>query len=221
MSLDDEVVVLAESQSKGRGQMGTSWHSQTGKSLTFSIFKRLSEGNSISQANVGFAVALGIKESLDQLNVPEVSIKWPNDILSYSNKLCGVLVENQWQGDLLKSSVIGIGLNVNEDHFDELPSATSMFKATNRIFDRQLVLRKVVDNVLRRLNRLETASHSDLKMEYESHLFAKDKISVFETESNNRFNGIIRGVDKLGLLKVELEDDLVKTFEMKEIRLLY
>ena len=68
-------------------------------------------------------MSLAIVKALERLNIPKLSIKWPNDILSANKKICGVLIENVIKQNQLESSIIGIGLNVNQNKFDNLPQA--------------------------------------------------------------------------------------------------
>ena len=164
---------------------------------------------------------MGISRSLSQLKIPQITIKWPNDILSYNKKLCGILIENQLQGNSVTGSIIGIGLNVNNSEFHDLPNAGSMHLATGKTFNLESVLQKVAAGISEQLDRLENVDTESLLEEYQDILFRKDSISVFEHNDGSLFNGIIRGVSVSGDLCVELEDESVKEFGMKEIELRY
>ena len=220
-ALQDPIVVVAHTQEKGRGQQGASWQSETGKSLTFSLFKRFSALSVSSQASLNFAVSLGVFEALEHMEVPDIAIKWPNDILSHNKKLAGILIENQVQGSKIVSSVIGMGLNVNEHRFRDLPHATSMKLSAGREFDLDKVLEIVANSIIEQLNSVERVSKETLMNAYESHLFRKDMLSVFETPQGERKNGKILGVTTGGQLRVVHEDDKIREYGMKEIKLLY
>lgn len=219
--LEDETIVWAESQTQGRGQRGTTWISEAGKSLTFSMFKRFSKLSSQEHIKINLAVSLGISRSLLHLNIPQISIKWPNDIMSYNKKLCGILIENQLQGRSITGSFIGIGLNVNNSGFQNLPNAGSMLLATGTTFNLENVMHRVVAGITEQLDRLESIEFEALQEEYHNVLFRKDLISVFENTDGSFFNGIIRGVSIRGDLLVELEDESVSEYGMKEIELRY
>lgn len=183
------------------------------------MLKRFPELPAKTGSCINFAVSLGIMHALRSLEIPSVTVKWPNDIMSYDKKICGILVENQLKGGLISSSVIGIGINVNNLKLDSLPNAGSMRLAANREFDLKTVFDKVVDNVLKELRVLSLESSEDLRKCYESFLFRKDERSEFLLSDGSERSGVIRGVDRLGQLKVELDDGLTHCFQLKEISL--
>ena len=219
--LEDATIVMADNQTEGRGQMGSTWQSKAGQSLTFSIFKRFERLTITQQARITFGVSVGIKKALKKLQVPVISIKWPNDIMSYQHKLCGILIENQLEGNTIVSSVIGIGLNVNETEFTDLPQATSMKLVTGISFNREEVMQLISASVLEQLNKLETEDTIQLKVNYEKVLFRKNKVTVFEDETGTKFNGMILGVNDVGELIVESEDEVCRAYELKKIKMLY
>ena len=88
-TLTDFTVVVAKHQTNGRGQMGTVWNTQDAKNLTFSVFKRFDSFNLNLQFAISMIVSLSVVSALNKLNIPKVRIKWPNDILSANNKICG------------------------------------------------------------------------------------------------------------------------------------
>ena len=221
VSLEDEVVVVTQKQTKGRGQMGAGWQSKTGQSLTFSMFKKFLNVDLSCQSYISFAVAIGIKKGLKKLQIPSVSIKWPNDILSYNKKVCGVLIENKIEGSKITGSIIGVGVNVNETEFNTLPQATSLFLATGVKLDLQEVLQILCETIFEELKKVSVKNYEFIKEEYENELYRKDQVSVFEYPTGERINGMIKGVTQLGELLVEKEDETIEKFEVKQIKLLY
>tara|TARA_Y100000385_G_C12653819_1_gene450677 strand:- start:121 stop:594 length:474 start_codon:yes stop_codon:yes gene_type:complete len=145
-------------------------------------------------------------------------IKWPNDILVNKCKIAGILIQNLISKNIITHTVIGIGLNINQIEFTKFyTSATSIQKelgATINISD-------VKDSLLNALQlRLENYRlNSDLKDEYLSNLFQKDKVATFES-NNQKFMGIIRGLTKSGLLQIETENFL-KEFNFQEVKMLF
>ena len=219
--LEDQTIVLANKQINGRGQQGTIWKSIPQQSLTFSLFKRF-EGLPTSKiSSIAFAVSLGVQNALKNFLIPKVEIKWPNDIMSQSKKVAGILIENQVKQGNIVSSVIGIGINVNEEYFENLPQAISMKLSTGVKYNLDEVLYEVSEAVFSELNSIEISAFSELKSKYETNLFRKESISVFETPDNIRFNGKIKGVTNTGELIVENEDDVLTTYQLKEIKLLF
>ncbi|PQB03777.1 biotin--[acetyl-CoA-carboxylase] ligase [Aureitalea marina] len=219
--LVDETVLWTERQINGRGQQGAKWDSQPGLSLTFSLFRRFSSFPARHPFYLNLAISLGVKYALEELGVSQVSIKWPNDILSYSKKLCGILVENQIEKDRLASSVIGIGLNVNETDLNDLPHATSMRLSAGLVFKREEVIQVVATTVFQKIRQLNRDSLDQMKQDYQNSLFRKGVVSTFSNRDGKIFSGIIQGVTEEGLLSVLDESDEMKSYQPKQIRLRY
>ena len=219
--LEDYTVVIADIQTKGRGQMGTHWHSEANKNLTFSVFKDVSKLRIDEQFYISMAVALGIIKALGELQIPKLKIKWPNDILADNKKIAGILIENVIKTNAMIGSVIGIGLNVNQKFFEDLPNASSLHLITGIVFDKDEVLHLVLTHIKRSLERLNKKDLLLLQSEYEEALFRLKKPSTFKTSNNLILMGFIEGVTEDGKLKLRLEDGVFNTYDLKEIQLLY
>ena len=218
--LEDFTVVMAHEQLKGRGQMGTSWVAEPGKNLTFSVLNK-SEGLEVgSQFLLNMAVSLAIYNTLLKLQVPDLKIKWPNDIMSGHSKICGILIENILSGQQIQASIIGIGLNVNQLVFANLPNVSSLKLLLGKTLPLEELLHKIVDN-LKVLLKEKINDENYLFSNYESLLFRKDKPSTFKNREGEMFMGFIKGVTKGGKLLILLEDDIVQEFDLKELRLLF
>lgn len=213
-------VVAAEVQTQGRGQMGAVWDAQAGKNLTFSVLLKdlLVSIDAVFTLNI--VVALSVAETLSECEIPKVSIKWPNDILSGNKKLCGILIENKIRSDGEIESVVGIGLNVNQVDFEELPKGSSMAAIAGQVFDRDEVMLSILTRLKNNIKRLENGSTPLLWQDYHDWLFKKDVPMPFEKEGH-RFMGIIKGVSDNGKLCVELENGSIADFGLKEVQLLY
>jgi BirA family biotin operon repressor/biotin-[acetyl-CoA-carboxylase] ligase len=223
LSLDSPVqdftTIVTSHQTNGRGQMGTLWQSQPFKNLTFSVYKKLNFFPFESQFYISMSVALAIIKVLEQLNIPKLSIKWPNDILSANQKVCGVLIENVIKQSVIESSIIGIGLNVNQLDFNDLPQASSLKNVTGVNYDLDEILHIILKQLEIQLDLLGKDTNR-IKSQYESYLFRKEKPSTFKT-AEGLFSGIIKGVSEHGLLEVLIEDQVLKTYDLKTIKLLY
>ena len=220
-SVEDFTVVVTEHQTNGRGQMGTQWDSQNAKNLMFSVFKDMSGLSVESHFYLSMAVSLAVFEALNTFQISTLKIKWPNDILSEQQKLCGILIENVIKQNQLQSSIIGIGININQTIFDNLPNATSMKLIYGNHFDRDQVLNEVLKQLKHYFSLLDSKSYDELKLAYENNLFRKDKPSTFKDNDGILFSGYIKGVNDSGHLKVLIEDDIVKLFELKDVQLLF
>ncbi|MCB0398757.1 MAG: biotin--[acetyl-CoA-carboxylase] ligase [Winogradskyella sp.] len=217
----DFTVVVANHQTEGRGQMGTRWQTEDGKNLTASVFKEVSSVEVEKQFYISMVVALAICKTLDGLKIPQISIKWPNDILSANQKICGTLIENVIKQNQLKGSIIGFGLNVNQKYFENLPKASSMTLLTRVVYDKDEILSRILKELQNYFKLLDDRNYAEIKAQYEALLFRKDKPSTFKLENGVNFSGIIKGVTESGKLNVWTEDDIIKTYDLKEVTLLY
>lgn len=211
-------IVSAEHQISGRGQMETKWESEKGKNLTFSILVKFEQFKSQDQFYLNCAVSLGIFNALKKYDVPKLKVKWPNDIMSASKKVGGILIENSLVNDRITHTVIGIGLNVNQDKFpDYLPRAVSMKQVLNHDFDCDKLLMDIVNSMQQQIELLTQNSFDLLHHNYEQVLFKKDKVLMFENKNKEKFMGKILGVTNKGSLQVEQENEVVKQYNFKEI----
>lgn len=217
----DPVCVMATKQLAGKGQMGTVWQSNPGENLTCSVFMLVKEVQLIDQFYISIAVSLAVYDVLKEFMIPKLSIKWPNDILSDKQKICGVLIENVVKNGSLTGAIVGVGLNINQIKFDNLPQATSLKMILGQNFDVEEVLNSFLIKIKDRFSMLYVSNFRKLKTEYEALLFRKNKPSTFLDIKGESFVGIIQGVTKEGKLQVLLEDEVISDFDLKEIKLLY
>ncbi|MFD1063911.1 biotin--[acetyl-CoA-carboxylase] ligase [Winogradskyella litorisediminis] len=217
----DFTVVVADEQKQGRGQMGTSWQAEASKNLTFSVFKEVSNLEIKDQFYISIAVALAISKALLELQIPKIKIKWPNDILSENKKIAGILIENVIKNNKLYGSVIGVGLNVNQKFFNDLPNASSMQLITGVVYNKDEVLHTILKHIEYYLKKVNEPNFTKLKQDYEALLFRIKKPSTFKSSTEQIFSGFIKGITDDGKLVLLLEDDIVKEFDLKEIQLLY
>ena len=219
--IEDFTVVMAHTQLKGRGQMGTSWLSEPGKNLTFSVLVRSLNSPVSEQFLLNIYVSLAIYDTLTQLQVPDLKIKWPNDIMSGHSKICGILIENILSGQHIQASIVGIGLNVNQLSFNNLPNVSSLKLLLGRSLDLDELLLNIVENLKKLIAQYGKMDRGNLFERYETILFRKDKPSTFKNQDDEMFMGFIKGVSDAGKLKILMEDNILKEFNLKEVKLLY
>ena len=236
--IDNLSVLSALEQTSGRGQRGNSWSSAPGENLTFSIVLKFSvpgnysEGLPSVKARNQFVLteiaSVSVVQFLSRYGI-EAKIKWPNDIYVGRRKICGMLIENSVRGDYLSSSIIGIGLNINQRNFDvNLPNPTSIVLCRpDSDFDIRLCLEEFIEifkaNVIRFLTTVKDSdrfgAYSFLRDKYLSVLWLLDKPAYFyDVTSSRQFQGIIRGLSPVGLLQIEdSEKGILQEFAFKEI----
>ncbi|KGO86594.1 biotin--acetyl-CoA-carboxylase ligase [Flavobacterium rivuli WB 3.3-2 = DSM 21788] len=218
--VDNFTIVVTENQMEGKGQMGAKWNAEPGKNLTFSILVRDLLPDVTGIFNLNVAVAVSIAQALEQLSIPALKIKWPNDILAGNKKIGGILIENSFKTGGEIFSVIGIGLNVNQKNFDGLPKASSLCVAAGRDFNKDEVMVAVVTKLQHNIARLMNNDTAYLWQGYIDRLYKIGVPMPFESGAN-KFMGIIRGVTPTGQLEVLLENDTTAHYAIKEVQLLY
>ena len=218
--ISDYTIVTANFQTEGKGQLGYMWESEDSKNLLCSIYKKDLGIKVEDQFVLSMLVSLSIIRTLEKLNLPKLYIKWPNDIMSDNKKICGILVENMVKQNSIKESVIGIGLNVNQNTFKNLPNATSIKKIKGVVLNIDELLNDLVNNIKKQFIDFNQSKIDLIFRQYEDVLYRMNIPSTFKNSEGDVFTGFIKGVNNLGRLKVLLEDNLTKSYTVKDISLL-
>ena len=218
--VSDYTIVTANFQTEGKGQLGYIWESEDSKNLLCSIYKKDLGIKVEDQFVLSMLVSLSIVRTLENLNLPKLFIKWPNDIMSDNKKICGILIENMVKQNSIKESVIGIGLNVNQNTFKNLPNATSIKKIKGVVFNIDELLNDLVNNIKKQFSDFNQSKIDLVFRQYEDVLYRMNIPSTFKNSEGDVFTGFIKGVNNLGRLKVLLEDNLTKSYSIKDISLL-
>ena len=218
--VNDYTVVTAKFQTQGKGQLGTEWESEHSKNLICSVYKKEINIKVQDQFVISALVSLALIKTLRKVNLSNMHIKWPNDIMSDNKKICGILIENIVKENYIKDTVIGIGLNVNQTIFNNLPNAASIKNLIGTTCSIDEILKDLVKNVKYYFNELDKSSINSIFEKYEDALFRINKPSTFKNSKGEIFSGYIKGVSRLGKLNVMLEDNLVESYDLKEISML-
>ena len=216
----DGDLVWAKEQTKGRGQRGRKWISTTENSLTFSVYRSYTNFNSRNTFMVSAAVALGIINALKVIGIPDLKIKWPNDILSCNKKVAGILIENIFKNSQLKASIIGIGLNVNQLHFLDLPYAGSLASVTGKKWILEEVFNSLKEALESKLFSINTVSKEYWIEEYSNLLWKKDEVALFKINGTS-FKAIPKGISPEGFLLLENMEGESLTLNSYQSRMLY
>ncbi len=218
IDLENFTTVVAKEQTSGRGQRGKYWQSKEGKNLLFSTIVYHQNLIIRYQTFLNYTVSLVIFDVLKELKIPKLAIKWPNDIMADNKKICGILIENSIKKDKIYSSVIGIGLNVNQQKFNsDVPNASSLKNILNQEMDLNFILEKIILKLKFYISLLHQQKYMLLKEKYLAVLYKKNILSVFKNNQNTYFRGMIKGVSFEGKLQIQLEDNSMKEFAIKEV----
>ena len=213
--------IVAKKQLEGRGQRGTTWNAEEGKNLTFSVLLPRLQLHPSRQFLLSATVATSLVSTLEKFELPRLKVKWPNDIMSANQKLAGILIENIISEGKVIASVIGIGLNVNQQNFEGLPQAGSMKTVTGKDFELEEVLQLLLKDLENSFGSISEENSEAILSAYENRLFRKDVPSTFKLPEGQLFTGMITGVSETGKLRVQTDDDRVQEFDLKEIILCY
>ena len=218
-NVKDMDLVWAINQTSGRGQHENKWFSEPEKSLTISIYKNLKESFIFSPFLISVVTSLSIVESLENLKIPNVFIKWPNDILSCNKKIGGVLIENFFIKGKLFDSVIGIGLNINQDSFRNLNDASSLKIETGKYWKIKDILENLIIYLNKGLKKLEITDKNNLIDLYENKLWKFNQKASFNSKGSI-FGAKIIGVNFNGELVLEVKGKKI-TFNNQKVKMLY
>lgn len=210
--IEDFLGVYSFHQNKGRGQYGNSWETNPDENLAFSFVVKT---NTISLSDIlfNYYTAIIIRDFVANLAQTEVLIKWPNDIIMHNKKIGGMLFEKK-----KNYFIVGIGLNILQQNFENLPKAGSLLTQTQLAFDLKSVAESLYQYLVKKIT--QNSFPTDILAQYNQHLYKRDKIAVFE-KNKVRQNGIIRNADENGFLWIDLEDEGLQKFFHKEIQMCY
>jgi len=215
-------VIRAHEQTAGKGQGDNVWLSEPSKNLTISMILYPGFLPVGQQFFLNKAVALGVIDFVHTLLPPgSCKIKWPNDICYGSSKLGGILISHTISGNSFDTSIIGIGINVNQTRFDpSIPNPVSIKQIINNETDTESALNSLISKLDHRYNQLKKGDLSRLDHEYRNNLLGFDEERRFKKDKD-LFNGIIRDVDHFGRLIIETSDRKRLTFSHKEIEFIF
>lgn len=220
IELSEGSIIYTFEQLNGRGQRGNSWESEPFKNVALSLVlypKFLSVNQQFLLTKItSLAVADLMAELLeDSVNPKEISIKWPNDIYVKGKKIAGILIENTLRESTLQSSIIGIGININQLNFSTI-QATSLALLSSKEFKLMEVLNRWCEFFEARYLQLKTNKLESIDNSYLERLYKLNQWSNY-TSQETLFEGKIGGVSKVGKLQVELKNGEIKEFDLKEI----
>lgn len=214
--LPEGTVIMAEEQFAGRGQVSNTWVSEAGKNLTISILLNPTFLPADQQFYLNQTICLAVNDVLRTYFDNNATIKWPNDCYVDNKKIGGILIENIIQGDRIKHSIVGLGLNVNQVVYPaELKNVTSFKKILHKDYDLKDLLSEICGAIEARYLQLRAGNTTEIHTAYLGRLH---KLGVFSTfrVAGNIVKGKISGTSRYGLLEIEI-DGKTRQFGLKEI----
>ncbi len=212
----DFIAVYTFNQTGGRGQYGNTWLSAAGKNIAYTLAVKI-RNFTLSHFMFNYYTAIIISDFIANLADTAATIKWPNDIILGNKKIAGILIEKK-KINQNNYFIIGVGINVLQETFAEISSAGSLLTQTGRHFSLEATAMQFNSFLIGKLKNIP--SEEEIIMRFNSNLFRKDRISVFELDKR-RQNGIIKKADENGEIWIDLENDGLRSFYHKQIKLLY
>jgi BirA family biotin operon repressor/biotin-[acetyl-CoA-carboxylase] ligase len=207
----DGTVVIAEAQTAGRGRLGRSWHSEPEAGLYFSLILRPHVPPSLAPLFT-LAAAVAMHNAIERDTRLDVDIKWPNDLLVGNKKICGILAEIQAEVDMVKTLIVGIGVNVNHSKLpaDIAERATSLRIASGRIQSRLEVFAEFLEEFENLYHRFERSGPASIIGQWIEHSSFANGRQIEINDGVRLIRGITRGLNPLGALRVEGNDGKVE-----------
>ena len=217
----DYEVAVADFQTAGRGQKGNTWESEQGKNLLFSILAHPHNIKVRDQFYISEAIALAVSDSVIAAAGPEYapyfSVKWSNDIYYKDYKMAGILIENTLQGDRIMDTVVGVGLDVNQEVFlSDAPNPVSLKNITGMDYDRDKLLADIIDRFIGYMELSEQQRHKVDKL-YRERLYRREGYHKFR-DANGCFEACIEGIQPNGCLMLQTIDGEHRVYEFKQVQ---
>lgn len=207
--------IYTDFQTCGRGMGSNRWHSDSRLNLLTSIFLRPTpQIEAARQFRLNQYFTLQVREVVAR-RIPDVQIKWPNDIYVGGKKIAGILIEHTLRGNQLQHTIAGLGLNVNQKTFpSDIPNPTSIQNETGLQTNPVTLLEELLTLLKKNANII----YSDtLDEEYISHLYRYNEPHNYRI-FGERIRATIRGLDPYGQLQLEDSQGRLYTCGFKEVK---
>ncbi len=205
---------FTKDQTTGKGQRGKKWISRSGENIALSIAIVPRSSFSVHPFLLNAVVANCCLSFLQKYCETGCTIKWPNDLYLRDRKAGGILIENNYRQKTWNWSVLGIGININQEDFgDELVNPVSLKQFTGKMYEPELLARELHQLIMDKMDAVTIDEMNELEI-YNSHLFKRNE-EVSLKKQNAVFKTTIRQVNKFGQLITQ--DTMERTFEFGEV----
>jgi BirA family biotin operon repressor/biotin-[acetyl-CoA-carboxylase] ligase len=189
---------VAAHQHNGRGQANTTWESEPGQNLLFSTLLLPQELEAEAQVSLNITICLALYDLVNEFFPDRVRIKWPNDIYVDDKKIAGILIESTLSGNRIKTCIVGIGLNVNQQAFSS-PLAVSMKMLDEKERNQEEVLDSFIQKLRQRYAELYQYPASLLLETYLRYMFRLNTLTPFSINGET-VEAAVCGMDQQGRL---------------------
>ncbi len=208
--------ICTKNQVAGKGQGNNQWESERDKNLTFSLLLQPTFIEIQEQFVISKSISLAIIRVLNNYH-EGFKIKWPNDIYFNEHKIAGILIENTLINNTIGNSIIGIGININQEEFiSDAPNPISLKQITHKNFNITELLNEILQSIAEYYIQLKDGNHQHIHREYLTSLFRGSGLHPFK-DSKGLFYAAIKGINEYGNLILELEDKETRTYAFKEV----
>jgi len=215
--LPEGAVVIARNQTEGRGQANERWFSEARQNLLMSIVFYPSFIGYQSMFMLSKTFSLGAYDGIRSI-AENVSIKWPNDIYIGDKKVAGILIENSIRNPQVNHSVLGLGINVNQERFPAgLPNPVSLFNVLDKKLDIEEFFCIICNALEKRYLQLKAGHQDVINEDYKEALYRFGQLHEFEN-STERFFAKITAVADDGKLFLKRENGQIERYDFKEVR---
>ena len=211
--ISEPAVILADFQTEGKGQGSNQWESHSAQNLLFSVIVFPKKIKAKEQFYISKIAAISIREELSK-HISRIKIKWPNDILANKKKISGTLIENRLISDSISASIVGIGINVNQEQFS-VP-ATSLKNEAGNEFNRMNLLNEVLEIFQFWYEVLLRRDFSQIDLEYYKFLLGFQEWLRFSW-GGVQFEAFVEGVEPDGYLVLKARDNKILKFGFREV----
>jgi len=217
---ENGTVVVTESQTAGKGLGKNVWESEKGKNLTLSILLKPGNIKSDEQFNLNMSTSLAIRKFIQKFTTAKITVKWPNDIYAGNKKIAGILIKNFLYGSSIERSIIGIGININQETFTgDAPNPISLKQLTGQDHDLNQLLNELLQQLDVYYETLSNRYFEALNSEYYKHLYQLNEWHDYLIHDQH-VKGYIQGIDEFGQLTLTDKQGRIYVCGLKDIEFL-
>jgi BirA family biotin operon repressor/biotin-[acetyl-CoA-carboxylase] ligase len=211
-------VISTYKQVQGKGQAGSKWESEPDKNIAMSLILHPKFVVARDQFVLNQAISLGVLDFVKNYISSDAKIKWSNDIYIFDKKVAGILIQNTLFSRNIQSSIVGVGININQTIFkSDAPNPTSFSLETGNDFDLDELLEMLCWKIEMRYLQLKANATEKIKAEYLDNLYRYMEDALYQVPGEEVFQGRIIGIGEFGKLLVQTKSGL-QEFDTKQVK---